>query len=202
MIFKQIKVGPMENFSYMFADEITREGAVTDPGFDYKKLVKIAKDENINLTAIFLTHNHYDHTQETKALKSHTGAKVYAHPEAERLLRGNVSVDALINHGDKVMLGSVAVECIHTPGHSPGSVCLLLNDKYLLTGDTLFVGNCGRDDLPESSPNELIKSLKLLYSLPDHLLVCPGHDYGETPTSLLGEEKQTNPCMLTAIKLP
>ena len=197
MIFAQISIGKMQNYSYLFADPVSHEGLVIDPAFDHERILKVIKEQGVNLTHIVLTHHHFDHINATPQLKSHTGAEVICHRDTAPLLHGGASYDRLIDDGYSFKLGdSVKVTCLHSPGHAPGALCLVVNDQWLVSGDTLFVGDCGRADLPGSDPAALFKSLQRLKALPDHLIVCPGHNYGPAPTRTLGEEKRLNPTML------
>lgn len=186
----------MENFSYLFADEKSREGILIDPAFDHNKLCTLIKDESINLTHIILTHHHYDHVNAAEAVKARTGAQIICHPATVALLRGSSSYDKLINDGDSFMIGSEKIEVLHTPGHAPGSICLIVANKWLVTGDTLFINDCGRSDLPGGDFKILFQSLQKIKQLPDHLIVCSGHDYGPAKMRTLGEEKAANPVLL------
>ena len=199
MIFAQISVGKMENYSYLFADPVSHEGLLIDPAFDHDKILAMIRDGGINLTHIVLTHHHFDHINATAQIKAHTGAEVICHRETAPLLHGGASYDRLIDDGFSFKIGSsIKAICLHTPGHAPGSLCIVVNDMYLITADTLFIGDCGRADLPGSDPAALFASLQRLKSLPDHLIVCPGHNYGPVPTRSLGEEKRSNRTLLAA----
>ena len=197
MIFAQLSVGKMQNYSYLFADPTSREGLLIDPAFDHEHILATIKEQGINLTKIILSHHHFDHINATAQIKSHTGAEVICHRETASLLHGSASYDRLIDDGYSFRLGENAeVICIHTPGHAPGSLCVIVDNRWLVTADTLFIGDCGRADLPGSDPEALFKSLQKLKLLPDHLIVCPGHDYGTAPTRTLGEEKRSNPTLI------
>lgn len=200
MIFEQMVVGNMANFSYIFADETTREGLLVDPAFDHEKLCRFLKENSINLTHIVLTHHHFDHVNAAEAVKARTGAEIFCHSETVPLLHGSAAYDRLLNDGDTFRIGSESIRIIHTPGHAPGSICLVVAEKWLITGDTLFIGDCGRSDLPGGDFKILYKSLQKLKSLPDHLIVCSGHNYGPARLRTLGEEKELNP-VLTAKSL-
>lgn len=208
MIFVQLAVGKMQNYSYLFADRASHEGFVVDPAFDHEKILAAIKEHGINLTRIILTHHHFDHINATAAIKTHTGAEVICHRDTAPLLQGGASYDRLIDDGYSFVCGdNKTVRCLHTPGHAPGSLCLIVDDKWLVTADTLFIGDCGRADLPGSEPESLFASLQKLKTLPDHLIVCPGHNYGPAPTRSLGEEKRSNPTLQAAsfqefIKMP
>lgn len=195
MIFEQVPVGSMENFSYIIGEE-KGEALVVDPAFDLQKITSIIKMKELNVTRIILTHNHSDHVSGAMALKARTGALVCAFQGAEHILRGSVSLDEKFLDGQTFLCGkSLKVFVLHTPGHTPDGICLVVDGTWLITGDTLFIGNCGRADLPQSSSKELFKSLQRIKQLPDSLIVCPGHDYGPAKTRLLSEEKHLNPTL-------
>lgn len=199
MIFAQISVGKMQNYSYLFADPVSREGVVIDPAFDHDAILAAIRNGGVNLTRIVLTHHHFDHINATSQLKAHSGAEVICHRETAPLLHGGAAYDRLVDDGYSFKIGEyIRAVCLHTPGHAPGGLCLVINDQWLVTGDTLFIGDCGRADLPGSDPQALYKSLQRLKTLPDHLIVCPGHNYGPAPTRTLGEEKRLNPTLLAA----
>lgn len=196
MLFKQIKVGPMQNFSYIIADETTREAAVVDAGWDIDKLIDTSKKEWLNVNKIILTHSHYDHIQKVDELASKTNAKVLFHEddyeEIKKFLKNPSLKIHKLKDNDKIKIGDIQIKIIHTPGHSPGAVSLLAENK-LLTGDTLFVNAIGRTDLPGGDSIKLFESLQKLKKLNDGIEVYPGHDYGEIPFSTIGNEKKNNP---------
>ena len=186
MIFLQIAVGPMENFAYLIGDETTGDAAVIDPAWDIGKLLKTAKDERLRIQYIINTHGHFDHTQGNLEVVKQTEAKVIAHVDSP------IHKDIGVRDGDILKVGGLEITIIHTPGHSPDGICLLVGDK-LLTGDTLFVGECGRTDLMNSSSEAMYHSLfDKLMKLPDDIEVYPGHNYGTKPSSTIGYEKQNN----------
>lgn len=185
MFFKQIKHRG-DNFSYIIADESTKEAAIVDPGFNAEAIVQVVRGQALNAEYIINTHNHADHTAGNEDLKQRFHAKIVAYKES------NVEKDVSVEDGDILRLGRVSVRVIHTPGHTSDSVCLLVDGK-LLTGDTLFVGECGRTDLPDGSPADMYRSLfDKLMKLDDAVEVYPGHDYGSSPKSTIGKEKRTN----------
>jgi glyoxylase-like metal-dependent hydrolase (beta-lactamase superfamily II) len=185
MFFKQIKYRG-DNFSYIIADVASREAGVVDPGFNVDAIILILKDQNFNLKYIINTHGHADHTAGNEELKSAFHSKIVAHKLS------HVSQDISVVDGDRIRLGTVTIEIIHTPGHTPDSICLLTEGK-LLTGDTLFVGECGRTDLPGGNVKDMYVSLlQRIAKLDDSIEVYPGHDYGPFPNSTIGREKQTN----------
>jgi len=196
MIFKQIPVGMMANFVYVFGCEKTKEAAVVDPSSDLSDVLAFVKDKGLKIGFIFATHGHGDHTGGIRALAEQTGAKVVVHKgDAAGLQRNRIPADVIVEDGTTLKVGTIDVKIIHTPGHTPGSMCLLAEGK-LITGDTLFVGNCGRSDLPGGSMEQLFDSLhKKLKTRADDIEVYPGHDYGDRPYSTMGHEKQTNPTL-------
>ena len=190
MFFKQIKLGLMENFSYIIGD--SGEAAVVDPGWEYKKLIEACEKENLKIKKILLTHGHYDHSKDLTKLAARTDAEIYVHKSEDVK-----SKDFKIRHvedGDEITVGKVKIKVIETPGHTAGGVCFLFGSK-LLTGDTLFVGAIGRVDLPGSNEEEMMNSLKKLSKLEDDIEVYPGHDYGSMPKSTIGYEKENNQFM-------
>lgn len=184
MFFKQIKYRG-DNFSYIIADDATRDAVIVDPSFNAEAIVRLLKEKNLNVKYIVNTHDHIDHTADNEYVRSNFNAKIVAHKLSE------VTKDISVVEGDEMNVGSVRIKIIHTPGHTPDGICLLVDGK-LLTGDTLFVGECGRTDLPGSSPEEMYHSLQKLKELDDNIEVYPGHDYGANPYSTIGFEKKTN----------
>lgn len=185
MFFRQIK-HQGDNFSYIIADETTREAAVIDPSFNTEAITQIVKTHGFQLKYIINTHGHADHTAGNHELQERFNAKIVAHKKSK--INKHISVE----DGDAIKIGKVTVKVIHTPGHTPDSICLLVNGK-LLTGDTLFVGECGRTDLPGGSAEEMYNSLfNKILKLNDEIEVYPGHDYGEQPNSTIGRERKTN----------
>jgi len=184
MFFKQIKYRG-DNFSYIIADDITKEAVVVDPSFNAEAIIRLLRDQNLNVKYIINTHDHIDHIADNEYIKSSFSAKIVAHKLSD------VKKDISVDEGDTVNVGRIRIKVIHTPGHAPDSICLLINGK-LLTGDTLFVGECGRTDLPGGSPEGMYHSLRKLIKLDDAIEVYPGHDYGVSPHSTIGLEKRTN----------
>jgi len=192
MIFEQIPVGQIQNFSYLIGDETTKEAAVVDPGWEVDKILNTAKKQDLNVKIILVTHTDYDHINAVKDIVNATDAIVYVHKEEENEIK-KLGVEKIktINDNDKFNIGKIKVKVLHTPGHTPGSVCYLLENK-LITGDTLFVGNIGRTDRPMADPRKMKASLERLKKLNDNIEVYPGHDYGSKPHSTIGHEKKDN----------
>lgn len=182
----QLQVGNMQNFTYILEDEKTGEAVLVDPSWDLDVVEQLITRNNLKIKYIINTHHHFDHTIGNEAMANTTGAKIIQH-EASTLKH-----DIIVKDGDKIKFGESEVIVFHTPGHSKDSICLV-GDGKILTGDTLFVGNCGRVDLPGGSANELYHSLfDVLAKLDDKLVMYSGHNYGTRLASTLGEEKETN----------
>lgn len=187
-VFKteQYRVGKALNFSYLLIDTESGEAAVVDPSFETAQVETALASSGAKLKYILLTHHHYDHVQEADSLSRKTGAKIVAHASSR------VRHDIGLEDGQSVSLGSTEVKLMHTPGHTSDSSCYLASGN-LYTGDTLFVGECGRVDLDDSDPERMYESLLVkLPALPDDVIVFPGHDYGKTPSSTIGMEKRSN----------
>ncbi len=186
MIFRQMKVGTMENFCYIVGDERSGQAAVVDPHGEVERIVAAVKADGLKVKYIVNTHTHWDHVRGNEELKRRTGAPVVTHRE------GSVPREIAVEDGDQLVLGPLKIEILHTPGHSQDSICLLV-DKKLMTGDTLFVGECGRTDLPGGGPEEMHRSLfDVILNLADDIEVYPGHDYGDRPFSTIGHERMHN----------
>ncbi len=186
MFFDQRLIGSMANFGYVIGDPSTKVAAVFDPSFDARVLQKVASENGYSIDLIFNTHHHTDHVFDNERLSDETGAKIAAH----RL--SNVRKDIILEDGQIVKLGELTVRVVHTPGHSPDSCCYLVAG-HVFTGDCLFVGDCGRVDLPGSSVEQMYDSLfNRVRKMDDDLIVCPGHHYGKAPRSTIREEKATN----------
>jgi hydroxyacylglutathione hydrolase len=186
MFFKQIQQHG-DNFSYIIADEVKREAAVVDPSYNAGVISSVIKAENLKLVYIIDTHGHSDHTAGNQELRSIFGAKIAAHKQSR------VNADIKVDEGEIISIGSIPMEIIYTPGHTPDSICLLVDNQKLLTGDTLFVGECGRTDLPGGNSKSMYNSLfNKIAKLNDSIEVYPGHDYGSKSYSTIGEEMREN----------
>ncbi|MHB8585789.1 MAG: MBL fold metallo-hydrolase [Thermoplasmatota archaeon] len=180
----QLHIGPEKNFAYVLVDEETRHSAIVDPGFDPEKILRAAADTEVKL--VLLTHGHGDHVAQAPRIVERTGARVVAHGS----FRGKK--DIAVTGRDPIALGRSSILPVPTPGHQPDSISFVAA-PYIFTGDTLFVGECGRADLPGSDPRQLGDSLlRVLRGLDPNLVVLPGHDYGPRPQSTLREEFETN----------
>ncbi len=206
MFVKQIKLSKMETFCYLIGDEKTQTAALIDPAFDTGKILGIAADLGCNITHVINTHCHSDHTAGNQAIIRATNAKLLIHvtdaPKLSTIVntafskvlggKGSPQPDVLLQNNDKIAVGETVLLTIHTPGHTPGGICLYA-PGHVFTGDTLFVEAVGRTDLPGGSSRQLLQSIReRLYSLPGDTIVWPGHDYGPVPRSSIDYEKQNN----------
>tara|TARA_Y100000310_G_scaffold154423_1_gene153998 strand:- start:1053 stop:1640 length:588 start_codon:yes stop_codon:yes gene_type:complete len=192
MVFEQVKVGDMQNFSYIVGDDV--KCAIVDPGWDGDLLLKRVEELGLEIVKIILTHAHYDHINDVDFLFKKTNAKIFVHEfGVDNILKISKDLDVVgFKNKDVIKVGSVDIKVIHTPGHSKESCCLLFENK-LITGDTLFIGSIGRTDFPESNPDDMKKSLDKLKLLDDSIEVWPGHDYGSSKSSTIKDEKEHNP---------
>ena len=177
----------MANFSYILADEDKSEAAVIDPSWDLEKIFAVLKNNGWKAKYIINTHTHFDHILGNLEVAAVTGAKIVQHKNSTQ------PNDIPVEDGQIITIGKIMIRVIHTPGHSKDSMSLVVNKKLVLTGDTLFIGNCGRVDLPGSDASEMYDSLfEKIANLDEFLIVYPGHNYGPTQTSTIGQEKKTN----------
>ena len=188
MIIKQLETGTMDNFCYLVGCETTRKALVIDPGADVDAIVAAAEAEGLTIAMIVNTHTHGDHTAGNARLKELTGAPVIVHANDAA---GYPQADIRLRDERTLRLGNITFDVIHTPGHTPGGICLHAAG-HLFTGDTLFVGDSGRTDMTGGDRPTLGASIRRLMRLPDETVVWPGHDYGPTPSSTLGWEKRHN----------
>lgn len=209
LYLKQIQLGPMQNYVYLIGDTETRDAVAVDPAWDIDRILAVLAEDEMNLKAALITHFHPDHIGGSlmgydiqgpaDLLERGLETKVYIHKsEADYvpMVCGLSKSDlTLTEAGDDLMVGGQRIQFIHTPGHTPGSQCFLVNGN-LVSGDTLFIGGCGRVDLPGSDPKQMYDSLtNKLKALPDETVLYPGHNYASATTSTIGEEKRTNPYM-------
>ncbi len=209
LYLKQMQVGPMQNYVYLIGDTETRRAVAVDPAWDVSAIVGVLEQDDMTLESVLVTHFHPDHIGgslmghniegPTELLERGHEVKIYIHKsEADFVpqICGLSKTDlTLTEAGDDIVIGEQKIQFIHTPGHTPGSQCFLVSGN-LVSGDTLFIGGCGRVDLPGSNASEMYDSLNnKLKALPDDTVLYPGHNYSPTPTSTLGEEKRSNPYM-------
>ncbi len=182
----QLQVGNMQNFTYVLEDEETQESVIIDPSWDLELVIEIIEKNNLKVKYVINTHHHFDHTIGNDAMVKHTKSKILQHESS------TLKNDIRLSDGDKIIFGKSELAVLHTPGHSKDSICLV-GDGKIFSGDALFVGNCGRTDLPGGSAKELYHSLfDIIYKLDGNLVLYPGHNYGNSPNSTIDKEKKTN----------
>lgn len=216
LYFAQLPVGEMQNFAYLIGSHSARECLLVDPAWAVDALVDRAEQDGMRVTGALVTHYHQDHVggrimgMEIEGLaRLMARAPVPVHVNAleadgVRKITG-VSESDVVRHagGDSIALGGITVRLLHTPGHTPGSQCFLVEEAgaagKLVSGDTLFLGSCGRVDLPGSDPAQMYDSLhNKLKQLPDETILYPGHFYSADPYGSMGEQKRRNPYLRAA----
>lgn len=183
----QIPVGNMQNFSYVIYDEHDKVGVVIDPSWELEKIFDFLEKNKISAKYIINTHTHFDHVLGNDQVAEITKAQIIQHEKS------TIKKDRSVREGEIINIGKMELEVLYTPGHSEDSICLIVNKESIVTGDTLFVGNIGRVDLPGSSPDNMYDSLSRVSKLEGSLVVYPGHNYGITPTSTILNERTNNP---------
>ena len=202
MKIQSVIVGPLETNCYTVSDE-NKNAVIIDPGFEENKILSIINQNDYIVKYIFLTHGHFDHLMAVSKIVEKTNAKtVICYGDEEYLLKPDLSLlgflgetmpkiaaaDIIIKDSEKIIVSNLTFKFISTPGHTPGSCCILC-ENALFSGDTLFAGNAGRTDLPGGNYNDLLKSFKKLFALSENYNVYPGHYESTT----LDEQKKTNP---------
>ena len=207
VVLRQVELGPMMNFIYLIGCPKTREAAVVDPAWDVPAILRMAHVSDLKINRILATHAHPDHINGLEELLEATDAKVYMHSDEinymkEMAARFHVPIEFMnrrsgnfhpVGDGEEIRVGKLPIRFLHTPGHTPGSQCFLVENN-LISGDTLFINACGRVDLPGGDPEKMWSSLnRKLASLDDDVVLYPGHNYAERPSATLGEQKRSNP---------
>jgi hydroxyacylglutathione hydrolase len=203
LYFKQIEIGPMQNYVYLLGSTETRKAAVVDAAWEIDTILKIAQHDEMEITHAFVTHTHPDHVgggfagmeiDGVTELLEKCKAKVVVHKAEAEFIKGLSSSDMIkTDNGDKVDVGDIEVHLMHTPGHTPGSQCFLVENR-VVSGDTLFIDACGRVDFPGGNPEQMYYSLtQKLMALPDEMILFPGHNYAPLKHATMGEQKRTNP---------
>jgi glyoxylase-like metal-dependent hydrolase (beta-lactamase superfamily II) len=193
----------MQNFVYLIGSMESRKVAVVDAAWEIDEILRLVAQDAMEVTHAFVTHTHPDHVggrfagveiEGVTELLSKCKAKVVVHKAEAEFLKGLAPSDIVkAESGDKIDVGGIEIQLLHTPGHTPGSQCFLL-DNRIVSGDTLFIGSCGRVDLPGSDPEQMYYSLtQKLMALPDDTVLFPGHNYADRMTSTMGEQKRINP---------
>ncbi len=206
MLFHRFVLGDLVTNCYMLADEETKNAVLFDAPDNAEKILSYAEKNGLTIKKIFLTHGHFDHMLALNDLKERTNATIYIHKEDEPYLADyklNLigeehkdyvfpKADVLLEDGDKITLDSLTIKVIHTPGHTVGGVCYLIDD-ILISGDTLFSGSIGRFDFPNGSLEDELNSIRTkLMILDDETKVYPGHGFSTT----IGKQRKDNPYLI------
>ncbi len=212
LYLRQLPLGPMENFVYLVGDTDVKKCVIVDPAWELDRAWSEAEKDGYTVEGALITHGHFDHCNAVEELLAKRNVPIYVHPKeldyldkgAPRGLYLDLPRDQVkpVKSGDKLTMGNTSITFLHTPGHTPGSQCFLVNEQ-LLSGDTLFLGTCGRCDLPGSNPSDMFDSLnRVIGQLPSTTTLYPGHNYSSSGTkATLGEEKKRNR-FLTVHRLP
>lgn len=201
MVIKKFVVGPLECNCFLIVDEHSKEALVIDPGDEPDRIIDFIHENSLHIKHIVCTHAHFDHVGAVSDIKQETGASIIIHQEEQETYRNTreqavvwgfeldelPEPDELVSEGDVLEIGSLKFMIIHTPGHSPGSICLS-GEGILITGDTLFAGSVGRTDLHGGDIIQLKKSFKRLMSLSEKMTILPGHG----PETTIEKEKKEN----------
>lgn len=203
MLIKPLAVGLIETNCYIIGDEGTRQGAVIDPGGDAPDILQAVRDMRLNIAYVINTHAHFDHILADAEIIAATGAKLALHRlDAPLLAQGGgaamfglpgpdgLTPDLFLDEGDMVTLGDLRLQVLHTPGHTPGGICLYAPAAHaIFSGDLLFYQGIGRTDLDGGDYQAILRSLERVLTLPDETVVYPGHG----PQTTIGDEKENNP---------
>jgi len=194
MTIKQIKAG-FDNFSYITYDSLSKEAAIVDPSVSITKQVEFLKEKELSLNYIINTHHHSDHTNKNRKLRDmYPEAKIIVADSKEKRLDSEIYLK--VSEDKELKIGEVTLKFMITPGHTPDGLCIIVDNKAIITGDTLFIDDCGRADLSGGNIKDLFNSLQRIKQLPNNMIIYPGHDYGSKPVDSLENQKRTNKTLL------
>lgn len=205
MYVRQLKLGPMENFVYLVGADDAPQTAIIDAAWDVEEALRAAEEDGRRVTDALVSHHHFDHVNGLPALLAARGVRVHAHAADVPALAPEVQGEVTsVRGGDLIELGPMRIRALHTPGHTPGSTCWQVEgpDGGLFSGDTVFVGACGRCDLAGGDAEQMYQSLRRISELDPSLKLYPGHDYGDVPVSSVAREREKNPYFARLGSLP
>lgn len=196
LYLKQLEVGPMQNFVYLIGDKQKHECVMVDPAWNVAEILEQAKKDDMKVTGALVTHAHFDHVNGLDDFLKDVKGKIYCNKDEAEFLKFWSDDLTPVSDGDKLTIGETQITFLHTPGHTPGSQCFLVQNK-LVSGDTLFIQACGRCDMPGGNAEQMYYSLKRLADLDEKTVLYPGHNYSDETTSTIGQEKAWNPYLKT-----
>ncbi|MGK0299116.1 MAG: hydroxyacylglutathione hydrolase [Gammaproteobacteria bacterium] len=189
------ELGPMQNFVYLIEDVANKTAAIVDPAWEVEQVIDLAEKQGIKITDILLTHSHHDHINGVDKVLDKFDAELHLLNAEAEFWGHKLAKPALHHGGDHIQLGDTEIEVLHTPGHTPGSTCYLIDDQ-LITGDTMFVFGCGRCDMTGGDPEVMFNTLRhMKETLAGSTVIHPGHNYSVTPTATMAEQIDGNPFM-------
>jgi hydroxyacylglutathione hydrolase len=191
----QVEVGLLQNFCEILWCPETREAAVVDPAWEVDTLLREAGRLDVRITKILVTHTHSDHIEGVEEMVAATHATVVVHPNEEKALPAAAQPRLHVADRLDIAIGQRGVRALETFGHTVGGTCYLA-DGYVITGDVMFVGGCGRTDFTGGDTAAMWRSLQRLAALPEETRIYPGHNYGTTPTSTISRELAENRFLL------
>ena len=197
VLIEQHETGPMQNFIYFVGDKNSKEVLIVDPAWDVPALCENLSNSALLIKGILITHGHFDHINGVEELLNKYDIPIYVNEKEMDFFKfnwGNENVKK-VSSGDKLKIGNIEIQFVHTPGHTPGSQCFLVKNN-LISGDTLFIDACGRCDLPGGNVEQMFDTIyNKLMKMPDNTVIFPGHNYASIPHDLLLNQKKTNPYM-------
>ena len=197
VLIDQNEIGPMQNFIYFVGDKNSKEVLIVDPAWDIPSIITKTSDSGFLIKGILITHGHFDHTNGVEEILKKFDIPVYVNEKEMDFFKFNWGKENVkkVSSGDRLKIGNIEVQFIHTPGHTPGSQCFLVQNN-LVSGDTLFIDACGRCDLPGGNVEEMFDTIyNKLMKMPDNTVIFPGHNYANITHDLLKNQKKTNPYM-------
>lgn len=194
LYLRQLEVGPMQNFIYLIGDSEKKECLMVDPAWDVEGVLQVAAEDEMKVTGALVTHGHGDHSNGVPDFLAKTRGRVYVNKNEIPYFKGLQKELTAVDAGDKIRIGDFTITFLHTPGHTPGSQCFMV-ENHLISGDTLFINACGRCDLPGGNAEQMYESLQTLSKVGDDVILLPGHNYSDdgSTVSTIGKEKKHNP---------